>query len=230
MDQAPSQQDQESAPSPQDQAQPESIPEQPTHVAQPSAHVPQLAESTVPEAAPGQVTICGATLVPAGFWRRVVAFLVDAVVLGVLHQVLLLVIDLSTPDLEQLMGLMDRIMAELMATAALSTGLRSEIDVILAPLRFAGCLNVATCAAYFTVFHGMLGASLGKLCLGITVLRKDGTPLGYGMAFLRYLGYLIVAKVAYTAWLIPFNTERRTLYDMILGTNVFRSAPQNKMQ
>ena len=35
-----------------------------------------------------------------------------------------------------------------------------------------------------------------------------------------------VAKLVYTAWLIPFNAERRTLYDMVLGTNVFRQAPR----
>lgn len=174
--------------------------------------------------------VSGSVLIPAGLWWRVGAFLIDAAVLGVLHQVLLYTIDLNIPDLEQLMGLKDRIMAEIIATATLSTGLLNETNVILAPLRFACWLNVATCAAYFTVFHGMLGASLGKLCLGLTVLRRDGTPLGYGLAFLRYLGYLIVAKAAYTAWLIWFNAERRTLYDMILGTNVFRAAPQDKMQ
>jgi uncharacterized RDD family membrane protein YckC len=226
MDQVPSQQDQESAPSPQEQAQPEIIPEQPTQLEQPSAHVPQLTESTVLSLTPGQVVVSGAVLIPAGLWWRVGAFLIDAVVLGVLHQVLLYMIGHNTPDFEQLMGLMDRIFAEFVATGTMSAGLENEINVILAPLQFAGWLNVATCAAYFTVFHGMLGASLGKLCLGLTVLRKNGTPLGYGWAFLRYLSYFIVAKLLYTAWLIPFNTERRTLYDMILGTNVFRSAPQ----
>ena len=169
-------------------------------------------------------------LIPAGLWWRVGAFLIDAVVLGVLHQVLLYMIGLNTPDFEQLMGLMDRIFAEFMATGKMSAGLENEINVMLAPLQFAGWLNVSTCAAYFTVFHGMLGASLGKLCLGLTVLRKDGAPLGYGWALLRYMCYFIVAKLLYTAWLIPFNAERRTLYDMILGTNVFRSAPQQNVE
>lgn len=229
MDQAPSQQDQDSAP-PQEQARPENAPEQPPQFGQPGTHVPQPAKGTASSPAPGQVVVSGSMLIPAGLWWRVGAFLIDAIVLGVLHQVLLFLIGHNAPDFEQLMGLMDRIFAEFVATGTMSAGLENEINVMLAPLQFAGWLNVATCAAYFTVFHGMLGASLGKLCLGLTVLRKNGTPLGYGWALLRYAGYLIVAKLLYTAWLIPFNTERRTLYDMILGTNVFRSVPQENAQ
>ena len=78
------------------------------------------------------------------------------------------------------------------------------------------------CACYFSLFHGLLGQSLGKLCVGIRVLRKDGTALGLGWASLRYLGYFLSAKLLYTAWMVPLDTERRTLYDLALGTNVYK--------
>jgi uncharacterized RDD family membrane protein YckC len=110
----------------------------------------------------------------------------------------------------------------MMSSGTPSTGLIADYQELLRPLYLAGWLNVLMCGAYFTVFHGLVGATLGKLALGIRVLRRDGSPLGVGWAFLRYLGYFIVARLAYTAWLIPFNAEQRTLYDMVLGTNVFR--------
>jgi uncharacterized RDD family membrane protein YckC len=123
------------------------------------------------------------------------------------------------------MELVSRVFEELLAGGVLSESTLGALYGMQRQALFAGWLNVCICMAYFTVFHGMLGATLGKLCLGLRVLRRDGRPLGYGRAWLRYMGYFIVAKLAYTAWLIPFTAEQRTLYDIVLGTNVFRQLP-----
>jgi len=163
--------------------------------------------------------------VPAGLWWRIGAFLIDAVVLAIAHQIMLFIVGHTPPDVDQLILLMERMMAEVMAGGDFSDATMAQISELQQVAMFEGWLNVFTCAAYFTVFHGMLGATLGKLSLGLTVLRHDGRSLGYGMAFTRYMGYFIVAKLAYTAWMIPFNREQRTLYDMLLGTNVYRPKP-----
>ena len=90
------------------------------------------------------------------------------------------------------------------------------------PFVLGGWLNVLVCAAYYTVFNGMLGATLGKAVVGLRVLRRDGRPLGIPLAFLRYVAYLIVAKLFYGAFTMPFDRERRALHDFAAGTNVYR--------
>jgi len=176
----------------------------------------------LPMGVPGQVVVGGGLYVPAGLWRRLVAFLIDAVILMIAHQIALAIIGYQGPSNEELLQLLSRMFAEFTTTGALAEGTMAGLQELQRQGLFTGWLNVFICMAYFTVFHGMLGATLGKLCLGLRVLRRDGRPLGYGWAWLRYLGYFILAKLIYTAWLIPFNPEQRTLYDIVLGTNVFR--------
>jgi len=173
--------------------------------------------------APGQVEADGTVFVPAGLWGRVAAFLIDGAFLLIMHQIMLAIIGFEGPSLDQLMDLLNAALGEMARGGTPSAGLLGDYQELMRPMYIAGWLNVLMCAAYFTVFHGLGGATLGKLALGIRVLRRDGSPLGVGWAFLRYLGYFIVARLAYTAWLIPFNAEQRTLYDMVLGTNVFRT-------
>jgi uncharacterized RDD family membrane protein YckC len=179
--------------------------------------------------APGQVVVDGRVYIPAGLWRRVAAFLIDMVLLWLL---LLLALELvgwsHNPD--ELLAIMEQVFAESMAGGTVSEETLSRYEDYLRVFSFARWLNVAICAAYYTVFHGMLGATLGKLCLGLTVMRHDGRPLGYGWALLRYAGYWLAAKLVYTAWLIPFDPRKRTLYDIVLGTNVFRMVSSERVQ
>ena len=155
-------------------------------------------------------------------WGRIGAFLIDAAFLIIMHQIMLAIIGFEGPSFDRLIELLSSALSEMAGGGTPSAGLLADYQELLRPMYVAGWLNVLMCAAYFTVFHGLGGATLGKLALGIRVLRRDGSPLGVGWALLRYLGYLILARLAYTAWLIPFNAEQRTLYDMVLGTNVFR--------
>jgi uncharacterized RDD family membrane protein YckC len=171
---------------------------------------------------PGSVTAEGMVYSPAGLWPRVGAFLIDFIILALISQLVLLIVDLPFPETEEVMALMQRMISDFMQKGDISRGTWQQYVELNQYVRVAGWLNVAACGAYFTVFHGLVGATLGKMCMGLVVLRRDGTALGVGWALLRYLGYFILAKLIYTAWLIPFDKQRRTLYDMVLGTNVFR--------
>lgn len=184
----------------------------------------KLEESRRQIGAAGQVRLQSVLFLPAGFWPRLGAFAIDAIILFIAHQIALQIIGFSGPSQEQAMDALNRLMNELLEGGMPSDSTMAIFYDLQRPLLFSGWLNVFICMAYFTVFHGMLGATLGKLSLGLRVLRRDGRPLGFGLAWLRYLGYFIVAKLAYTAWLIPLNAERRALYDIALGTNVFRQA------
>jgi uncharacterized RDD family membrane protein YckC len=173
---------------------------------------------------PGQLALDGMLYVPAGLWPRVGAFLLDAIVLGIVHAGIVALAGITQPSYHDTARVLEQVLRELLRGMTLSAGTLQQLERLGRPAQLAGWLNVGLCAAYFTCFHGLVGASLGKLALGLRVLRGNGRPLGIGWALLRYACYFLLAKVAYSAWLVPFEPQRRTLYDLALGCNVYRRA------
>jgi uncharacterized RDD family membrane protein YckC len=71
------------------------------------------------------------------------------------------------------------------------------------------------------VLVGGCGQTLGKMALGIVVVRRDGRAVGYGRAVLRCLGGLLAAAsfgLGYAG--VLFTAERRGLADWLAGTRV----------
>src|SRR5439155_24189072 len=99
----------------------------------------------------------------------------------------------------------------------------AQLERILMPRCMAIVLGLAVCACYFVLFQGLAGTSCGKALYRLRVLRRDGRSLGLGLAALRYLVYLLDAKLLYGSFTIPFDPQRRALHDMVCGTNVFRA-------
>jgi uncharacterized RDD family membrane protein YckC len=95
--------------------------------------------------------------------------------------------------------------------------------VLLATLALAPALHVA----YHVVLVGGCGQSLGKMALGIVVIRRDGLTVGYGRAALRCLGGLLsVGSLGLGYAGVLFTAERRGLADWLAGTRVVvASAP-----
>lgn len=76
-------------------------------------------------------------------------------------------------------------------------------------------------AVYFVVFVGGCGQTPGKMLCGIAVVSRDNTAVGYGRAFLRWIGYglaLIPLGLGFLGVLL--TDERRGLHDWIAGTRV----------
>ena len=87
-------------------------------------------------------------------------------------------------------------------------------------------LGMALHIAYHVVLVAGCGQTLGKMALGVVVVRRDGGTVGYGRAMLRCLGGLIsIASfgLGYAAAL--FTAERRSLADWLAGTRVVRVSP-----
>lgn len=94
--------------------------------------------------------------------------------------------------------------------------------VLLAVQALALALHIA----YHVVLIGGCGQTLGKMALGIGVIRRDGAPPGYGRALLRCLGGLASAAslgVGYVG--ILFTKERRGLADWLAATRVIEWSP-----
>ena len=140
------------------------------------------------------------TPVTAGFWSRLLAHCLDCLV-GLAAWLLC--------SMWLVIGLW-----------ALESTPRDLLDlalVVLATLALALALHVA----YHVMLVGGCGQSLGKMALGIVVVRRDGGAIGYGRAVLRCLGGLLSVTsfgLGYAG--VLFTAERRGLADWLAGTRV----------
>ncbi len=90
------------------------------------------------------------------------------------------------------------------------------VGVLLAALKGPGyALGLLLGAAYFVYFEGgPTGQTLGKRALGIRVVSFDtGGPIGYGRAFIRWIGR-IVSSLLYIGYLwMLFDKEKQCWHD-----------------
>lgn len=73
------------------------------------------------------------------------------------------------------------------------------------------------------ILVGFTGATLGKLLLGIRIVRTDGSPIGFATAFGRWLGKVPSAIFLIGYIMAVFDRDQRALHDRIAGTLVVRS-------
>ena len=92
-------------------------------------------------------------------------------------------------------------------------------------LIYAGVLGLAVGLhfIYHVVLLGGCGQTVGRMALGIAVVRRDGSVPGYGRAALRSVGNaLVVVTLGLAALVALFNRERRDMADLMSGTRVVR--------
>ena len=88
-------------------------------------------------------------------------------------------------------------------------------------------LGVALHVIYHTVLVGGCGQTVGKMLMGVEVVRRDGAPAGYGRALLRCLGGgLCLLTLGLGRLPVLFTRDRRALSDLVAGTRpVQRPSP-----
>lgn len=144
------------------------------------------------------------TLRKAGFWLRALAFLVDlAVVAAVAAGGGMLVAGAvraggwfsSTPEL---------------ALEGLEGSARTLISVLID-------------LCYFTLFVGWRGQTPGKILLRLRIIRVTGEEVGYGQAFVRWIGQILSFLLFGIGFLmIAFSRNKQGLHDKLAGTYVVR--------
>jgi len=138
----------------------------------------------------------------AGFWRRLVASLVDGLVVWGLGSVLLFPfrtsIQLGSSSLE--------------GEPALSM-------TTIAVYALLGLIGVV----YYLGFWTWRGQTPGKMVLGMKIVKTDGTPLTFGRALVRYIGYLTSGIVLCLGYLwVGLDSRKQGWHDKIAGTYVVR--------
>lgn len=83
------------------------------------------------------------------------------------------------------------------------------------------CLTSLISAAYFVVCWTSLGAGLGGRLLGLRIVQRDGLPIGFGKAIIRFLGSIVSSLVISLGYLwAAFDPEKQTWHDKIASTYV----------
>ncbi|MGE5216300.1 MAG: RDD family protein [Chloroflexota bacterium] len=78
--------------------------------------------------------------------------------------------------------------------------------------------------AYFVVFHGMDGRTIGKWLLGLRVVGADRQPIGYRQALLRWIGTVGLGAASFGLaflWIL-WQPEKRGWHDFLARTWVIR--------
>lgn len=154
----------------------------------------------------------------AGFWRRFVAYTVDNIIINIVFLIFTVIITTA------------------FVLGSMSGNARAWLADLTDPARITsiallvGAVYIVLSIAYFTYFHGIKGRTPGKMLLGLQVLSADGTPIGFGISFLRAVGYL-VSSLLFTIPLgfiwAAFDKRKQGWHDKIAGTVVIIRHEEN---
>lgn len=76
------------------------------------------------------------------------------------------------------------------------------------------CLSSLISAAYYVVCWTSLGAGPGGRLLGLRIVQRDGSPIDFGKALIRFLGSMVSSLVFSLGYLwAAFDTEKQTWHD-----------------
>lgn len=168
-----------------------------------------IAES--PYAAPGstmagETVINGGEIVYAGFWKRVAAYFIDSLVVGMVGGVIAMVIGM-------VLGI---------GMAGLGGGSDAMGAGFIAIQLLTNLISIGLSAAYYAGFHASSGkATLGKMAVGIKVVRSNGERISIARGIGRYFAAMLSGLILCIGYLMAAFTERKQgLHDMICDTLV----------
>ena len=86
-------------------------------------------------------------------------------------------------------------------------------------------------AGYFTYFHGISGQTPGKRMLGLRVVQTGGERMTPGIAFLRWVGYIISKAPLFLGFIwAAFDGRKQGWHDKIAGTFVIRTGGYGEVE
>lgn len=158
----------------------------------------------------------------AGFWKRVAAYIIDAIILAIVFKML--------------GGLFGTAAVE-EATKQAIIGGTPPLDAYLQLYRSLWVYNLVTMVLTWLYFilceSSVWQATVGKLALGIRVTDMDGNRIGFARALGRYAGKYVSAIVLLIGFImVGFTQRKQGLHDLMASTLVlngrasqFKDAP-----
>ena len=145
---------------------------------------------------------------PAGFWIRLVAYVLDyALVFGLVFVLLVIVF----------------VFAEVSPDSSLAEYTSSYDDEDAPIIDWLDVGGYIVGLLYFAIGITAWSTTAGKRIFGLYVMRSDGSRVGFGRASARYLCYFVSALLLGIGFLmIAFSKDKRGLHDLICDTMVIR--------
>ncbi len=165
--------------------------------------------SSEPAAEDGQETTLGEY---AGFVTRLVGFVIDLLIVGLVLALLKLVTDL-------LLGLFP--IQEILGLGEISSTLLIVISAVLS-------LGIAV--LYWPGSWVLAGQTLGQSLVGVRVVMVNGDRIGFCKALLRWLGYFVSAILFLGFLWVLVDDKRQGLHDKLAGTVVIYSWPEGELR
>jgi uncharacterized RDD family membrane protein YckC len=166
---------------------------------------------------PPAPAVVGYGLAYAGFWRRLLAWLIDQVLLSCVGFALTLGVLLMVPPSE----LPRFFNSEYLVPQTSPWLLDLEVVLLVYPV-----LGAITWAYYSVMESSPAQATVGKMALGLTVTNTRGEPIGFLRASFRYWFKAFSTLTAMVGWLMVALTPRKQgLHDLLAGTLVLRRVP-----
>ena len=147
----------------------------------------------------------------AGFWLRVVAFIIDGLLLYFVSMILFLPFAASTG----------------MGMRGMMTGRPPDPQAIFpmihALLRLALLRTILNWLYYALLESSAWQATLGKKALGLEVTDLDGNRISFGRATGRFFAKIISSIILGIGYLMAgFTEKKQALHDILAGTLVIR--------
>lgn len=157
--------------------------------------VPAVISADVP---PTVATAQTADEVPAGFWLRVVAAVIDSIVCNAV----VFIMSFGVGFLIQTNNYTFNEMTQLLIMA----------------------MGIVVTLFYYIFFTGYGGQTPGKMALQIKVIHNNGSEIGYGQAFVRetigkIISYLLLC-IGYL--MVGLRRDKRGLHDLLASTRVIK--------
>jgi uncharacterized RDD family membrane protein YckC len=144
-----------------------------------------------------------------GFWRRLMAYVIDRIILYLISLILFLVGLLAL----KLGGVP---LGSITMTGDLPLGAGLFMTVYIITTFLTGMI-------YFIWFHGTVGQTPGKMLLGLRIIQISGEKMNIGVAFLRWVGCLVSGLVFLLGFIwIAFDRRKQGWHDKIAATLVIR--------
>jgi uncharacterized RDD family membrane protein YckC len=143
-----------------------------------------------------------------GFWIRLVAYIIDAIIITVPLVIIAVIIGIATGAALGASGNTSD-----QTVGAASTGVSGLIQLI----------GFVLTVGYFVFFWGQ-GSTLGMRLFRLRVADANtGQPIGYGRAALRYIGFIVSALVCYIGLIwAAFDGRKQGWHDKIATSVVLQ--------
>jgi uncharacterized RDD family membrane protein YckC len=150
----------------------------------------------------------------AGFWRRFVAYIIDAVLFWVVF-VVVIGGALGVTDIE-LSGTLGDSTSQYSRPATASHDLELLFQFVVLIISWL----------YFALLESSSRqATLGKMALGIKVTDLDGNRISFGRATGRFFAKIISGIILMIGYImVAFTAKKQGLHDIIAGTLVIKPA------